>query len=96
MREMQRIMGGRDTRGSDALENTKFKRGADPILFCSEYFSIYKATYNCPDMSPDDSSFLCSMANKCTCVDYHTRIAEEECHFLPNFYKYIKGLGSGD
>ncbi|PIO24926.1 hypothetical protein AB205_0012520, partial [Aquarana catesbeiana] len=47
----------------------------DPTLFCSEYFSIYKATYNCPDMSHDDSSFLCSMANKCTCIDYHTRIA---------------------
>ncbi|XP_073488724.1 posterior protein-like [Aquarana catesbeiana] len=75
MREMQRIMGGRDTRGSDALENTKFRRGMDPILFCSEYLSIYKATYNCPDMSPDDGSFLCSMANKCTCIDYHTRIA---------------------
>ncbi|PIO13280.1 hypothetical protein AB205_0158940 [Aquarana catesbeiana] len=75
MREMQRIMGGRDTRGSDALENTKFRRGMDPILFCSEYLSIYKLTYNCPDMSPDDGSFLCSMANKCTCIDYHTRIA---------------------
>ncbi|XP_077343513.1 posterior protein-like [Lithobates pipiens] len=90
MREMQRIMGGRDTRGSDALENTKFRRGVDPILFCSEYFSIYKATYNCPDMSPDDNSFLCSMANKCTCIDYHTRISLRNATSYQTFINILR------
>ncbi|XP_077327575.1 posterior protein-like [Lithobates pipiens] len=90
MREMQRIMGGRDTRGSDALENTKFRRGIDPILFCSEYFCIYKATYNCPDMSPDDNSFLCSMANKCTCIDYHTRIALRNATSYQTFINILR------
>ncbi|XP_018426853.1 PREDICTED: posterior protein-like [Nanorana parkeri] len=65
MKELQRIMGGRDTRGTNALENAKFGRGDDPVLFCNEYLSLYRATYSSPDMSPDDSIFLYSMANKC-------------------------------
>ncbi|XP_072270024.1 posterior protein-like [Pyxicephalus adspersus] len=90
MRELQRIMGGRDTRGTNALENTKFRRGDDPVLFCSEYLSLYKATYNCPDMSPDDSSFLYSMANKCTFVDYHTKLALKNASSYQTFINILR------
>ncbi|XP_040289906.1 posterior protein-like [Bufo bufo] len=70
LKELQRVMGGRDIRGTNALENAKLRRGDDPIIFCSEYLTLFRATYNCPDMPPDDSSFLYSMANKCTFVDF--------------------------
>ncbi|XP_073519126.1 posterior protein-like [Phyllobates terribilis] len=34
--ELKRVMGGRDMRGTNALENAKLNRGDDPIIFCSE------------------------------------------------------------
>ncbi|KAE8593196.1 hypothetical protein XENTR_v10019026 [Xenopus tropicalis] len=72
--ELQRIMGRRDTRGANALENARYRRGDDAILFCTDYLSLYKVVFNCPDMLSDDPNFLYSMANKC-CVDYNTKIA---------------------
>ncbi|XP_068115933.1 posterior protein-like [Hyperolius riggenbachi] len=90
MGELQRVMGGRDARGTNALENSRFKKGEDPVLFCSEYLSLYKSTFNCPDMSPDDGSFLYSMANKCTFVDYHTKIALRNANSYQTFLNIIK------
>ncbi|XP_018424932.1 PREDICTED: posterior protein-like [Nanorana parkeri] len=90
MKELQRIMGGRDTRGTNALENAKFGRGDDPVLFCSEYLSLYRATYSCPDMSPDDSSFLYSMANKCTFVDCHTKISLRNASTYQTFINILR------
>ncbi|XP_068121025.1 posterior protein-like [Hyperolius riggenbachi] len=90
MGELQRVMGGRDARGTNALENARFRKGEDPVLFCSEYLSLYKSTFNCPDMSPDDGSFLYSMANKCTFVDYHTKIALRNANSYQTFLNIIK------
>ncbi|XP_056384168.1 posterior protein-like [Hyla sarda] len=90
LKELHRVMGGRDTRGTNALENAKLKRGDDPIIFCSEYLTIFRATYNCPDMSPDDSSFLYSMANKCTFVDYPTKIALRNANSYQAFLNILK------
>uniref|UniRef100_F6VIS7 Uncharacterized protein n=1 Tax=Xenopus tropicalis TaxID=8364 RepID=F6VIS7_XENTR len=74
LRELQCIMGGCDTRGANALENARYRRGDDAILFCTDYLSLYKVVFNYPDMLSDDTNFLYSMANKC-CVDYNTKIA---------------------
>ncbi|XP_069812920.1 posterior protein-like [Dendropsophus ebraccatus] len=90
MKELQRVMGGRDTRGTNALENAKFKRGDDPIIFCSEYLNLYRATYNYVDMSPDDSSFLYSMANKCTFVDYPTKVALRNASSYQTFINILR------
>ncbi|KAM4048941.1 posterior protein-like [Anomaloglossus baeobatrachus] len=90
MKELKRVMGGRDTRGTNALENAKLNRGDDPIIFCSEYLTLYRSTYNCPDMSPDDSSFLYSMANKCTFVDYPTKVALRNANSYQAFVNILK------
>ncbi|OCT61377.1 posterior protein-like [Xenopus laevis] len=90
LQELQRIMGGRDARGTNALENTKLKKGEDPILFCNEYLAMYKATYNCPDMSPDDSAFLYSMSNKCTFIDFSTRVALRNANSYQTFLNILK------
>ncbi|KAM5140454.1 posterior protein-like [Mantella aurantiaca] len=68
MKALQRVLSSRD------LQVMKFVRGMDPIVFCSLFLSLYKKVYNCPDLSPDDASFLYAMANKCY-VDYPTKIA---------------------
>ncbi|XP_069618373.1 posterior protein-like [Ranitomeya imitator] len=90
MEELKRVMGGRDTRGTNALENAKLNRGDDPIIFCSEYLTLYRSTYNCPDMSPDDNSFLYSMANKCTFVDYPTKLASRNANSYQAFVNILK------
>ncbi|KAM5151836.1 posterior protein-like [Mantella aurantiaca] len=71
---LQRVLSSRDDRGMRDLQVMKFVRGMDPIVFCSLFLSLYKKVYNCPDLSPDDASFLYAMANKCY-VDYPTKIA---------------------
>ncbi|OCT72090.1 hypothetical protein XELAEV_18035064mg [Xenopus laevis] len=60
--------------GTNALGNARYWKGDDPMLFCTDYLSLYKVVFNCPDMLPDESNFLYSMANKCS-VDYNTRTA---------------------
>ncbi|XP_073497754.1 posterior protein-like [Phyllobates terribilis] len=90
VQELKRVMGGRDMRGANALENAKLNRGDDPIIFCSEYLTLYRSTYNCPDMSPDDSSFLYSMANKCTFVDYPTKVALRNANSYQAFVNILK------
>ncbi|KAM5165223.1 posterior protein-like [Mantella aurantiaca] len=74
MKALQRVLSSRDDRGMRDLQVMKFVRGMDPIVFCSLFLSLYKKVYNCPDLSPDDASFLYAMANKCY-VDYPTKIA---------------------
>ncbi|XP_056425774.1 posterior protein-like [Hyla sarda] len=73
-KELQRVLGGRDIRGEDALRKLRFRRCGDPVMFCNDYLSLYKCVYNCPEMSQDDTNFLYSMANRCN-VDYTTRLA---------------------
>ncbi|XP_056416042.1 posterior protein-like [Hyla sarda] len=73
-KELQRVLGGRDIRGEDALRKLRFRRCDDPVMFCNDYLSLYKCVYNCPEMSQDDTNFLYSMANRCN-VDYTTRLA---------------------
>ncbi|XP_073529656.1 posterior protein-like [Phyllobates terribilis] len=90
VQELKRVMGGRDMRGTNALENAKLNRGDDPIIFCSEYLTLYRSTYNCPDLSPDDSSFLYSMANKCTFVDYPTKVALRNANSYQAFVNILK------
>ncbi|XP_040275597.1 posterior protein-like [Bufo bufo] len=90
LKELQRVMGGRDIRGTNALENAKLRRGDDPIIFCSEYLTLFRATYNCPDMPPDDSSFLYSMANKCTFIDYPTKVALRNANSYQAFLNILK------
>ncbi|XP_073433034.1 LOW QUALITY PROTEIN: posterior protein-like [Dendrobates tinctorius] len=90
LEELKRVMGGRDARGTNALENAKLNRGDDPIIFCSEYLTLYRSTYNCPDMSPDDNSFLYSMANKCTFVDYPAKVALRNANSYQAFVNILK------
>ncbi|XP_073401012.1 posterior protein-like [Dendrobates tinctorius] len=90
MEELKRVMGGRDPRGANALENAKLNRGDYLIIFCSEYLTLYRSTYNCPDMSPDDNSFLYSMANKCTFVDYPTKVALRNANSYQAFVNILK------
>ncbi|PIO09869.1 hypothetical protein AB205_0010960, partial [Aquarana catesbeiana] len=63
-KELQRIVDSRDNGMSD-LQQMRFRRGDDPILFCSEYLALYTKVFNCPDLLEDDTSFIYSMANKC-------------------------------
>ncbi|KAM4034453.1 LOW QUALITY PROTEIN: posterior protein-like [Anomaloglossus baeobatrachus] len=72
-KELQRIIGGRDTRGEKTLAMSRFRRYDDPTLFCNNYLALYSTVYNCLDMSQDDANFLYSMANRCN-VDYTTRL----------------------
>ncbi|XP_041423544.1 posterior protein-like [Xenopus laevis] len=88
LRELQRILGGRDTRGKNALENARYRKGDDPMLFCTDYLSLYKVVFNCPDMLPDEPNFLYSMANKCN-VDHNTRTA---LRYTTSFNNFINTL----
>ncbi|CAJ0966642.1 unnamed protein product [Ranitomeya imitator] len=95
MEELKRVMGGRDARRTNALENAILNRGDNPIIFCSEYLILYCSTYNCRDMSPDDNSFLYSMANKCTFVDYPTKVVLRNANSYQAFvYILDRGLDS--
>ncbi|PIO23831.1 hypothetical protein AB205_0196310 [Aquarana catesbeiana] len=60
-KELQRIVDSHDN-GMSNLQRMKFRRGDDPILFCSEYFALYTKVFNCPDLLEDDTSFIYSMA----------------------------------
>ncbi|XP_072285241.1 posterior protein-like [Pyxicephalus adspersus] len=60
-KELQRVLGSRDRRGTQDLSRMKFRRGDDPIIFFNEYLSLYRVVYNCPDISSDDMEFLYSM-----------------------------------
>ncbi|XP_053555677.1 posterior protein-like [Bombina bombina] len=90
IKELQRIMCGRDARGANALENSRLKRGDDPVLFCNDYLSLYRATYSCPNMSHDDTDFLYSMANKCTAVDYSIKVALRNANSYQTFINILK------
>ncbi|XP_041430685.1 posterior protein-like [Xenopus laevis] len=89
LRELQRILGGRDIRGTNALENARYRKGDDPMLFCTDYLSLYKVVFNCPDMLPDEPNFLYSMANKCN-VDYNTRTALRYATTYNNFINTLR------
>ncbi|XP_041438040.1 posterior protein-like isoform X2 [Xenopus laevis] len=89
LRELQRILGGRDIRGTNALENARYRKGDDPMLFCTDYLSLYKVVFNCPDMLPDEPNFLYSMANKCN-VDYNTRTALRYATSYNNFINTLR------
>ncbi|XP_041443315.1 posterior protein-like [Xenopus laevis] len=71
----QGIMDKGVTRALKTLENAYLMRGDDPVLFCYNYLALYRAAYNNPDMSPNNSHFLYSMANKCPFLDQATRMA---------------------
>ncbi|XP_073507440.1 posterior protein-like [Phyllobates terribilis] len=88
-KELQDIIGGRDTRGENALAITRFRRYDDPLLFCNNYLTLYKTVYNCLDMSPDDANFLYSMANHCN-VDYTTRVALRNSSSYGNFVNILR------
>ncbi|XP_069837958.1 posterior protein-like [Dendropsophus ebraccatus] len=88
-KELQRILGGRDTRGENALRKSRFRQHDDPILFCNNHLTLYKSVYNCPDMSQDDASFLYSMANRCN-VDYTTRIALRNAKSYERFINILR------
>ncbi|XP_069812098.1 posterior protein-like [Dendropsophus ebraccatus] len=88
-KELQRILGGRDTRGENALRKSRFRQQDDPILFCNNYLTLYRSVYNCPDMSQDDASFLYSMANRCN-VDYTTRIALSNASSYERFINILR------
>ncbi|XP_053561297.1 posterior protein-like [Bombina bombina] len=90
LKELQYVMCCRDARGTSAIANASLKEGDDPILFCTEYLALYKITYNCPNMSPDDADFLYSMANKCTLIDSSTRITLRNASSYTNFVNILK------
>ncbi|XP_077119013.1 posterior protein-like [Ranitomeya variabilis] len=88
-KELQRIIGGRDIRGENALAMTRFRRYDDPLLFCNNYLSLYRTVYNCLEMSQDDANFLCSMANHCN-VDYTTRMTLRNTSSYENFVNILR------
>ncbi|XP_056384111.1 posterior protein-like [Hyla sarda] len=96
-KELQRVLGGRDIRGEDALRKLRFRRCDDPVIFCNDYLSLYKSVYNCPEMSQDDTNFLYSMANRCN-VDYTTRLALRNTSSHEKFINILRDWceGSGD
>ncbi|XP_077311956.1 posterior protein-like [Lithobates pipiens] len=87
-KELQRIVDSRDNVMSD-LQRMKFRRGDDPILFCSEYLALYMKVFNCPDLLEDDASFIYSMANKCY-VSYPTRMALRNARSYQNFVNILR------
>ncbi|XP_073511473.1 posterior protein-like [Phyllobates terribilis] len=88
-KELQRIIGGRDTRGENALAMTRFRSYDDPLLFYNDYLALYRTVYNCLDMSQDDANFLYSMANHCN-VDYTTRVALRNSSSYGNFVNILR------
>ncbi|XP_075193873.1 posterior protein-like [Anomaloglossus baeobatrachus] len=88
-KELQRIIGGRDTRGEKTLAISRFRRYDDPTLFCNNYLALYRTVYNCLDMSQDDASFLYSMANRCN-VDYTTRVTLRNTNSFENFVNILR------
>ncbi|XP_073499758.1 posterior protein-like [Phyllobates terribilis] len=88
-KELQCIIGGRDTRGENALAMTRFRRHDDPLLFCNNYLALYRTVYNCLDMSQDDANFLYSMANHCN-VDYTTRVSLRNSSSYGNFVNILR------
>ncbi|XP_040197601.1 posterior protein-like [Rana temporaria] len=87
-RELRRIVDSRDNGMSD-LQRMKFRRGNDPILFCSEYLALYTKVFNCPDLLEDDASFIYSMANKCY-VSYPARMALRNARSYQNFVNILR------
>ncbi|XP_072287137.1 posterior protein-like [Pyxicephalus adspersus] len=90
-KELQRVFGSRDRRGTQDVSRMKFRRGDDPVIFCNEYLSLYRVVYNCPDISSDDMEFLYSMANKCL-VSYPVMIALRNAS---SYQQFINILGTG-
>ncbi|XP_072285265.1 posterior protein-like [Pyxicephalus adspersus] len=88
-KELQRVLGSRDRRGTQDLSRMKFRRGDDPIIFCNEYLSLYRVVYNCPDMSSDDMEFLYLMANKCF-VSYPVRVALRNASSYQQFINILR------
>ncbi|XP_073519477.1 posterior protein-like [Phyllobates terribilis] len=88
-KELQRVIGGRDTTGENVLAMTRFRRYDDPLLFCNDYLALYRTVYNCLDMSQDDANFLYSMANHCN-VDYTTRVALRNSSSYGNFVNILR------
>ncbi|XP_077137581.1 posterior protein-like [Ranitomeya variabilis] len=88
-KELQRIIGGRDIRGENALAVTRFRQYDDPLLFCNNYLSLYRTVYNCLEMSQDDANFLCSMANHSN-VDYTTRKTLRNTSSYENFVNILR------
>ncbi|PIO36870.1 hypothetical protein AB205_0092230, partial [Aquarana catesbeiana] len=87
-KELQRIVDSRDNDMSD-LQQMKFRRGDDPILFCGEYLALYTKVFNCPDLLEDDTSFIYSMANKCY-VSYPTRMALRNAKSYQNVVNILR------
>ncbi|XP_040185814.1 posterior protein-like [Rana temporaria] len=87
-RELRRIVDSRDNSMSD-LQQMKFRRGNDPILFCSEYLALYTKVFNCPDSLEDDASFIYSMANKCY-VSYPARMALRNARSYQNVVNILR------
>ncbi|XP_073462539.1 posterior protein-like [Aquarana catesbeiana] len=87
-KELQRIVDSRDNGMSD-LQRMRFRRGDDPILFCSEYLALYTKVFNCPDLLEDDTSFIYSMANKCY-VSYPIRMALRNARSYQNFVNILR------
>lgn len=87
-KELQRIVNSRDNGISD-LQQIKFRRGDDPILFCSEHLALYTKVFNCPDLLEDDASFIYSMANKCY-VSNPTRMALRNARSYQNFVNILQ------
>ncbi|XP_073488819.1 posterior protein-like [Aquarana catesbeiana] len=87
-KELQRIVDSRDNGMSD-LQQMKFRRGDDPILFCSEYLALYTKVFKCPDLLEDDTSFIYSMANKCY-VSYPTRMAPRNARSYQNVVNILQ------
>ncbi|PIO23096.1 hypothetical protein AB205_0002270 [Aquarana catesbeiana] len=87
-KELQRIVDSRDNGMSD-LQRMRFRRGDDPILFCSEYHALYTKVFNCPDLLEDDTSFIYSMANKCY-VSYPTRMVLRNARSYQNFVNILQ------
>ncbi|PIO41197.1 hypothetical protein AB205_0160060 [Aquarana catesbeiana] len=87
-KDLQCIVDSRDNGMSD-LQQMKFRRGDDPILFCSEYLALYTKVFNCPDLLEDDTSFIYSMANKCY-VSYPTRMALRNARSYQNVVNILR------